>query len=535
MSNNSRKPLKTGLLVAVLLISALVIFGTIILQEARGLIWSAPLQVPTEPTSLVIEPTIAEDPIGRVWVAYSNKTIGGFDEPEIWFKAQNTIGTWRTPIRVTNNAFDDKNAYLTSLSNGTMLLVWSSNNSGNSNIVYRRYVSFSPVDPVPVQLTSHVLSDSQPVAVQDRNGRIWVVWQREDLTVIPVASSDIFYKYYDGVSWSQDFPFPLASSPLFHERSPSITQTKDGRVWISWSSDEGGQNTYELFYTTTDGTVETLPSTGIPSSAWAPRTALTSNTKDEDSSVLVQARDGTVHVFFQRDSGTDGDILTKSSLDNGATWGTASNVVATQAHESFPAARQMTDNRVWVVWNRQGDATKEIWYSTSDPITGVHDVGVSGLAVAPSFLRQGDTLRVNVTVTNYGDFPETTTLTVKMNNTVVTTTILSLADGEARLIQIDWTSTWGRYVPSASVTTVSGETVPNRGDNTRNGSLVRVTPLGDVDFDGDVDILDAAALAFAFGTSPGSPLWNPNADINGDNVIDILDAAQLAFYYGKSV
>lgn len=58
--------------------------------------------------------------------------------------------------------------------------------------------------------------------------------------------------------------------------------------------------------------------------------------------------------------------------------------------------------------------------------------------------------------------------------------------------------------------------------------------VGDVDGNFAVDILDAALLAYSYGSSPGTARWNANADFDYNGTIDILDAAQLAFYYGTS-
>jgi hypothetical protein len=57
---------------------------------------------------------------------------------------------------------------------------------------------------------------------------------------------------------------------------------------------------------------------------------------------------------------------------------------------------------------------------------------------------------------------------------------------------------------------------------------------GDVDGDNNVDIIDVAMVAYSFGSSPGSPRWNPAADFNGNQLIDIGDLAIVAFYFGDS-
>ncbi len=55
---------------------------------------------------------------------------------------------------------------------------------------------------------------------------------------------------------------------------------------------------------------------------------------------------------------------------------------------------------------------------------------------------------------------------------------------------------------------------------------------GDVNGDLKVNILDAALIAYSYGSRPGDSRWNNAADLNNDGVVDILDAAQVAFYYG---
>ncbi len=57
---------------------------------------------------------------------------------------------------------------------------------------------------------------------------------------------------------------------------------------------------------------------------------------------------------------------------------------------------------------------------------------------------------------------------------------------------------------------------------------------GDVNHDNKVDILDAALVAFAYGSRPGEPRWNPSADLDYDGIVDIKDTAIIALYYGTS-
>ncbi len=58
---------------------------------------------------------------------------------------------------------------------------------------------------------------------------IWVVWDSDRLS----DQSDIYYKIYDGATWSADTRLTYDSADDF---APSIMQTTTGTIWIAWSS-----------------------------------------------------------------------------------------------------------------------------------------------------------------------------------------------------------------------------------------------------------------------------------------------------------
>ncbi len=85
----------------------------------------------------------------------------------------------------------------------------------------------------------------------------------------------------------------------------------------------------------------------------------------------------------------------------------------------------------------------------------------------------------------------------------------------------------------------AGDTEARLTGRTTDGTLIIGTDSiraffpGDVNGDLKVDILDAAALAVAYGSTPEMQTWNPRADFDGNGLVDILDAALLAGYYGQ--
>jgi hypothetical protein len=52
-------------------------------------------------------------------------------------------------------------------------------------------------------------------------------------------------------------------------------------------------------------------------------------------------------------------------------------------------------------------------------------------------------------------------------------------------------------------------------------------PLGDINGDGVVDLVDLGILLAAFESRPGDPFWNPDADLNGDEIVDLSDLGAL--------
>lgn len=58
------------------------------------------------------------------------------------------------------------------------------------------------------------------------------------------------------------------------------------------------------------------------------------------------------------------------------------------------------------------------------------------------------------------------------------------------------------------------------------------TNIGDVNYDGIVDVRDLSVIGRAFGSTPEHPRWNSEADVNLDGVIDIRDVSKVARNFG---
>jgi len=163
-----------------------------------------------------------------------------------------------------------------------------------------------------------------------------------------------------------------------------------------------------------------------------------------------------------------------------------------------------------------------------------HDIAVVRVEPRKAVVGQGYTLKISVTVKNYGTFTETFDTVAKANATVIQVKSATLASGASQLPLFTWnTSTFsiGDYSMSANASPVAGET--NTADNALADGTVHVGIPGDVDGNRLVSMLDLYNVALRFGTIPGQPAYLPNCDIDDNSIVNMLDLYISAVHYGQ--
>jgi parallel beta-helix repeat protein len=167
-----------------------------------------------------------------------------------------------------------------------------------------------------------------------------------------------------------------------------------------------------------------------------------------------------------------------------------------------------------------------------------HDVAVIDVTPEGTWVYQGYSININVTVTNEGDFPETVTVTLYYNitaNKIIGTQTINLGIGENQTLIFTWDTTGVKYCHNYTITAVAEISFDNDPtDNTFTDGKVKVRILGDINGDGKVDIRDLSIVASAFGETPERPRWDERADINKDGKVDIRDISIVAKNFGKS-
>ena len=524
-------------------------------------------------------PSAASDYLGRVWLVW-NEGPAGSPNKDVYLKVWNGTG-WTARQLVTSNPSPDFNNFITSLNNRTMMVVWSSNRTGHPQLFYRLYNASGNPTPTTgdIALTSSTMFDEAPSAVQDRFGRIWVSWARHNSTR---TFFGIYYKYYNGTGWSSDFQLGPSIGTGLGAKSPSITETKDARIWIAWISNQTGSEL--LYYTSTDDTSQFLLTTGVPDASWVRCSSLPclfpfespTPAYDDDRPSLFQTSDGVFELFYDRSFPCGGGCTTPEQnvmytnftytsnwiVNSAPTPSSFMNTITGPA-DYYPSAGQMSDSlcpgsnhgvcgRLWVFWNRLNTQTAafDLIYANTGGIQVQHDVGIRSTIsniTASLLVPYNSTVKIDVTLSNYGNNTETAQLTLKLNSTSFFSKTVTLVVNQTlvvttanRTIMI-MPAVWGRFTLTATLqcTCVESNSVM-LGDNTLSG-LVKADLPGDIigDLsplpDGRVDILDIADIAFGFGSSCGQARYHARDDINGDCRVDILDVAKAAFYFGKSV
>ncbi len=200
------------------------------------------------------------------------------------------------------------------------------------------------------QLTVNSVDDTSPSITQAANGTIYVVWQSTDSTM----NQELFYMTSSngGSAWSA--PQQLTDDPL-PDQGPCITQTRDGGLWVAWSSYRL-TDTAELFYKKHNGT------------SWSNAIRVTDNADDDSSPTIFETHDQVIWIFWTSVQGPTTNpivnIYYKYSINNGTDW-TAGTPFTTHGDDMWPSATQTSGTKMWVTWTSNRTDNYDIFYRTS--------------------------------------------------------------------------------------------------------------------------------------------------------------------------
>lgn len=185
-------------------------------------------------------PAVACTEDGKIWAVWDEK------DREIYYSVFNGT-TWGPATKLTERLQSlDANPGVTSARDGTIWVVWGSGGMKpwlTRTIHYKVFDGTSWTDDMV--LVEGYGVNASPGITQDKDGNMWVVWSSER-----VGNGAIFYKIFDGYSWSADTRLTLNSA---REYDPAITCAEDGKIWVVFPSNRHERNYEDLYYKVYDG------------------------------------------------------------------------------------------------------------------------------------------------------------------------------------------------------------------------------------------------------------------------------------------
>lgn len=175
-----------------------------------------------------------------------------------------------------------------------------------------------------------------------------------------------------------------------------------------------------------------------------------------------------------------------------------------------------------------------------------HNIAVLNANVSSLKLRMGKLLEINCTVKNYGSVKENVVISYGQNSSNVWTAPqhlepvmfhsenVTIASGAEFTSVYSWNTS--NENPGLYSVSIQAHLVPDETDASDNAFIVNTVMIiapSDLDANGEINIIDIAIAARAYGSTPEEPNWNENADINKDGIINILDIALIAKDFGE--
>ncbi|MEM2118137.1 MAG: cohesin domain-containing protein [Candidatus Bathyarchaeia archaeon] len=169
----------------------------------------------------------------------------------------------------------------------------------------------------------------------------------------------------------------------------------------------------------------------------------------------------------------------------------------------------------------------------------VRNITVQDIVVLYHETYVGRVIPINVTVLNDGDIPESFSVSLFYNSTLIATqNVVDLLPKENTTLTFNWDT--AAVPPSLDLYVIRAEAsiLPNElntADNTLEDGTVKLKIVGDVNGDGIVDIDDLIAWDAAYESHSGDPNWNEQADLNYDGKVDKADAMIILENYHEKL
>lgn len=186
------------------------------------------------------------------------------------------------PLKLTDSSVNDEDPSLLKAQDGTLYLVWYSDQGGAADLwLTRSKETFSWSKPQPI--ITQPTGDFYPTLIQAQDNTFHLSWFGIDPKT---RNADIYYSNSnDAINWSD--PIQITTSPAI-DWVPSLMQDNKGVLRIVWSSDRIGNK--EIFLVSSDDNGNT----------WTDPKQITHTKSADDYPFLAQQDDGTYLLTWTR-------------------------------------------------------------------------------------------------------------------------------------------------------------------------------------------------------------------------------------------
>lgn len=505
-------------------------------QVSHALTWSTDTRLPiNDPTnSPDWDPAITQTSDGKIWVTWYSLRTGNYD---IFYKVFDG-SSWSNDIQLTDDTHTDVHPSILQTEDGKIWIIWNSDRTGDEELFYKTSLDNGASWSDDTQLTTDPGFDGYPSIIQTSDGNIWIFWTGTRIVSPEGLTADIFYKVFNGSSWSEDTVVVTDYKNNYrHDLYPACMQAANGSIWMVWVKEKETAAGTDIYYKIYNGT------------GWTWEIRLTTDGKDNTHPFIMQTANGRIWIFYDSTRIAQNGNVFYRVFDG--SWSNDIQLTTALEDDQWPSAMQASNRTIWVAWSspRYPQLMYDIYYRTGMEL---HDLAVLSVTPYPfhknnTVAYRGEIVYIEVGVQNDGEGEETFQVEVYVNSSKIGTRTVSLAQGLYYSMRFDWNTTGtklGTYLASATVVPVLGET--DIADNSFTAEPFEVRIEGDICGvysnvvqpipDRRVDMYDFLTAAGNWGTVYPNwhHVWGPASDVNEDNVVDLDDVMIIGIHFGEN-
>ncbi|MDH4468755.1 MAG: sialidase family protein [Bacteriovoracaceae bacterium] len=314
-----------------------------------------------------ITPQVATNSDGKILISWQQ-----FDgtKNQIFYSYFNGV-SWDHPSSLEDNISPDgQDAIFPRVnmnSDGKMLISWQQSDGAKWQIFNSYFDGANWVHPS--SLNDNISPDGQnayfPQVAMNNDGKILISWQQYD-----GANFQIFYSYFNGASWDHPSSLNDNISPDGQVAlTPQVAMNNDGKMLISWQQSDGAH--FQIFYSYFDGVSWDHPSSLSdnisPDGQFAFSAQVAMNNSGEIVITWEQSDGASVQIFYSYFNGFSWDH--PSNLND--------NISPDGQTAKSPVVAMNNNGEIVITWEQSNGVKNQTFYSYFNGINWKHPSSIN--------------------------------------------------------------------------------------------------------------------------------------------------------------